>query len=480
MSPLEVSLAAAALLVGLTGAWSPCGFSMVETVGLAGDEGRRRTTIAACATFAPGAVLGGVATFGLLALLGEATHGAGAQLAYLIAAGIAVAAAVAEARGMRIVPQIRRQLPEGWRWTMPLPLAAGLYGILLGLGFTTFVLSFGVWALAGISVALGDPTAGVIIGAAFGVGRAIPVLAVAPAVDTTFGNRCIELMAERPSTYRLFRLGDAVTLGVVAIALASTASATAARTEVPHGADPSAAGKALAFQRADRAAFLRFGGRTYDLPGRDPAVGGPYVAVISGGKQVNLLNRFTRQPVASVKAPGAQAIAISREWLAYLAIRRGRYLLRARRITNPADPGDLKGIASVPSPAQLGHPSLDGASVFYTVSKRHRNSIKRHNLKSGREGTVVRSRAVQLLNPSAQGKHLLYVRVSRGSEPPLAIHPRRLRQRLMIKRRGRSGPGHKIYSRGRRGTLWTTALAGRHALVTVLGHGGPKIISTRR
>ena len=268
MSPLELSLAAAALLVGLTGAWSPCGFSMVETVGLAGDEGRRWTTIAACATFAPGAILGGVATFGLLALLGQATHGAGARLAYLIAAGIAVAAAVAEARGMRIVPQIRRQLPEGWRWTMPLPLAAGLYGILLGLGFTTFVLSFGVWALAGISVALGDPTAGVIIGAAFGVGRAIPVVAVAPAVDTQFGNRCIELMAERPSIYRLFRLGDAVTLGPGRDrARRSTASATAARTEVPHGADPSATGKALAFQRADRAAFLRFGGTRTTCPG---------------------------------------------------------------------------------------------------------------------------------------------------------------------------------------------------------------------
>jgi hypothetical protein len=480
MSPLELSLAVAALLVGLTGAWSPCGFSMVETVGLAGDEGRRWTTIAACATFAPGAILGGVATFGLLALLGQATHGAGARLAYLIAAGIAVAAAVAEARGMRIVPQIRRQLPEGWRWTMPLPLAAGLYGILLGLGFTTFVLSFGVWALAGISVALGDPTAGVIIGAAFGVGRAIPVVAVAPAVDTRFGNRCIELMAERPSIYRLFRLGDAATLILVAIVLTSTASATAARTEVPHGADPSATGKALAFQRADRAAFLRFGGHTYNLPGRDPAVGGPYVAVISGGNQVDLLNRFTRQPVASVKAPGAQAMAISREWLVYMAIRRGRYLLRARRINNPANPGDLKGIASVPSPNQLGHPSLDGSSVFYTVSKRHRNSIKRHNLRSGKDGTVLRSRTVQLLNPTVQGKHLLYVRVSRGSESPQATHPRRLNQTLMIKRRSRRGPGHKIYRRGRRGTLWTTALAGRHALATVLGHGGPKIISTHR
>ena len=480
MSPLELSLAAAALLVGLTGAWSPCGFSMVETVGLAGDEGRRWTTLAACATFAPGAVLGGVVTFGLLAALGEATHGAGARLAYLIAAGIAVTAAVAEARGTRIVPQIRRQLPEGWRWTMPLPLAAGLYGVLLGLGFTTFVLSFGVWALAGISVALGDPTSGLVIGAAFGVGRAIPVVAVAPAVDTRFGTRSIELMAERPSIYRLFRVGDAVTLGLVAIALTSTASATAAHTEVPHGADPSATGKALAFQRADRAAFLRFGGRTYSLPGRDPAVGGPYLAVISGADRIAIFDRFTRRPVASVPAPGVQAVAISHDWLAYLAIKKGRYLLRGRRIDDPAHPGDVRGIASVPSPSQLGHPSLDGSSVFYAVSKQHRNSIKRHNLKSGKDGTVVRSRAAQLLNPSAQGKHLLYVRVSRGSEPPLAIHPRRLHQTLMIKRRGRGGPGHKISSRGRRGTLWTTALAGRRALVTVLGHGGPKILSAHR
>jgi hypothetical protein len=453
---------------------------MVETIGLAGDEGRRWTTIAACATFAPGAVLGGVVTFGLLAALGEATHGAEARVAYLIAAAIAVAAAIAEARGTRIVPQIRRQLPERWRWSMPLPLAAGLYGILLGLGFTTFVLSFGVWALAGISVALGDPTSGLVIGTAFGVGRAIPVLAVAPAVDTPFATRCIELMAERPSIYRLFRLGDALTLGLVAIALASTSSATAARTVVPHGADPSATGKALAFQRANRAAFLRFGGRTYNLPGRDPAVGGPYVAVISGADRVAIFDRSTRSPVASVPALGVQALAISREWLSYLAIRQGRYLLRARRITDPADPGKVKGIASVSSPAQLGHPSLDGGSVFYAVSRQHRNSIKRHGLKSGKDGTVVRSRSVQLLNPAAQGKHLLYVRVSRGPESPQATHPRRLRQTLMIKRLGRHGSGHKIYSRGRRGTLWTTALAGRHALVTVLGHGGPRIISTHR
>ena len=133
MSPLELSLAAAALVIGMTGTWSPCGFSMVETLGIAGEGGRRFTVAAACAAFVPGAVVGGIATFGLLSGLGELIHGAG-RVAYLVAAAIAVVAAAAEARGLRIAPQIRRQLPESWRWAMPLPIAALLYGVLLGPG----------------------------------------------------------------------------------------------------------------------------------------------------------------------------------------------------------------------------------------------------------------------------------------------------------------------------------------------------------
>ena len=46
---------------------------------------------------------------------------------------------------------------------MPLPLACGLYGLLLGLGFTTFVLSFAVWALAGISFAGDSVALGIVI-----------------------------------------------------------------------------------------------------------------------------------------------------------------------------------------------------------------------------------------------------------------------------------------------------------------------------
>ena len=121
---LEAVLLAAGLIAGVTGAWSPCGFSMVDTLAPHGYAGRLRTTLVACATFAAGALAGGVATFGGLALLGRAL-GAGGAAAIAVAAAVALAAAAGEARGARIVPQVRRQVPESWRRVLPLPLAAG-------------------------------------------------------------------------------------------------------------------------------------------------------------------------------------------------------------------------------------------------------------------------------------------------------------------------------------------------------------------
>jgi hypothetical protein len=208
---LETVLILAAAAAGVTGAWSPCGFSMVETLAPHGYAGRMRVTFAACATFAVGALVGGAITFGGLALLGQAL-GASAPVA---AAAVALAAAIGEARGARIVPQVRRQVPESWRRRMPVPLAAGLYGVLLGLGFTTFILTFAVWALAGVSVALGDPALGLAIGLAFGAGRLLPVVVLAPAG----GGALHAAMAERPRILRSLRAVDAVALTACAVAL---------------------------------------------------------------------------------------------------------------------------------------------------------------------------------------------------------------------------------------------------------------------
>jgi hypothetical protein len=215
---LETVLILAAAAAGVTGAWSPCGFSMVETLAPAGYAGRLRTTLAACVTFAAGALAGGAVTFGGLALLGQAL-GAGGSLALAVAAALALATAVGEARGARILPQVRRQVPESWRRRMPVPLAAGLYGVLLGLGFTTFILTFAVWALAGVCVAVGDPALGLAVGIAFGAGRLLPVVALAPTAGTGAGAALHAAMAERPQILRSLRAVDALALAACAVAL---------------------------------------------------------------------------------------------------------------------------------------------------------------------------------------------------------------------------------------------------------------------
>src|SRR5205814_10625949 len=115
---------------------------------------------------------------------------------------------------------------------VPLPLAAGLYGVLLGLGFTTFVLTVATWALAGLSLAIGEPWVGAVIGLAFGAGRALPVVLIAPRVDRPAGERLMGAMLERPRLLQALRLGDALGLVLCAIALSAT-PAFAAGSTVP-------------------------------------------------------------------------------------------------------------------------------------------------------------------------------------------------------------------------------------------------------
>ena len=215
---LGTVLIAAAAAAGVTGAWSPCGFSMVETLAPAGYAERLRTSLAACGTFAIGALAGGVITFAGLSLLGHAL-GAGGPAALAVAAAIALAAAIGDARGARILPQVRRQVPESWRRRLPIPLAAGLYGVLLGLGFTTFILTFAVWALAGVCVAAGDPALGLAVGLAFGAGRLLPVVVLAPSAATGPGAALHAAMAERPQILRSLRALDAVALAACAVVL---------------------------------------------------------------------------------------------------------------------------------------------------------------------------------------------------------------------------------------------------------------------
>jgi hypothetical protein len=467
LSVLEVALAISALAVGATGTFSPCGLSAIDTIGPTGHPGGRRITAAACATFLPGAVLGGLITFGSLGWLGELLHGAGGRLAYVVAAGIALLAALLEARGTPIVPQIRRQLPEHWRRVMPMPLAAALYGVLLGLGFTTFVLSFGVWALAGVSLALGDPSIGLLLGAAFGIGRAIPIVVLAPLAGSATGIRATELMCEREGAYLGLRRGDAVALLIAGLALvAAPGSAGATGTEVRHATDPGATADALLFQRLGGPAVISRGGPEIALPGEHPAIGGRYVATVLGGA-VQLLDRNTLAPVARVDAPGADAIAVSDSWLAYRAPVGGGDGIYIRYIGNPASPAPPALLATATGVAQLSPPAVDGGTLVYALATPRANRVVQWTMGTHKHRALVRSRRLLLFDPSVRGKSFAYVRSDAR------------RSRLMVRGRHRHGAGRILFTLKRsRGELWSAALTDSVAYVTILEPSASKADAT--
>lgn len=463
---LLAALVVASLLIGATGTWSPCGFSMVETIGPTGHTGGRSTTLAACLTFLPGALAGAVFTFGGLALIGAAVPGEAGLLAYAVAVTVALLAAVAEARGARIAPQIRRQLPEHWRRVMPMPVAAALYGVLLGLGFTTFVLTFGVWALAGISLALGNPAAGLAIGLGFGVGRAIPVITLAPFADRPLGRRAITLMAERPGLYRAIRLGDAFALVLAATALvfAGTASAQeadpveerAVPDRIKGTSDPSADNAGLAYSDGPSdAARIDEGGGPVQLPGMtDPALGDDYVVAIDGAR-VRILDRDTLAQTDSFTAKGVDAVAVSSKRLAFRSRRSGTDRLMSRRIRANGTLKKRHTVAKAKAPQQISIPSMFRNRLVFALAKKSKSRIVRVRLGGKRTGLLT-SRVNGLTSPSLYRNKLAYVLVNRNSG------------QLRVKRLGKGGLGEKLFQRKR---LWTTAITRDRVYVTILKGG---------
>lgn len=496
MLALSLVLAATALAAGLTSTWSPCGFSMVETIGR--PPVAAVTRAGACTTFALGALAGGTVTFAGLAALGGLVHGAGGEVASAIGVAVLLGAAFGEARGMPVAPQIRRQVPEPWRRRLPLPVASALYGVLLGLGFTTYVLTMAVWALAALTFALGEPAIGLAVGLAFGAGRALPVVAIAPLLERPLGLRALELMSERPALLRGFRVAAAACLASSALAL--TATATAAVPVRVGASDPTVAGGLIAWETPTGGMLTREAGAPGDphrlgsggilqLPGRGPALGGSMLA-FRAGAALRVVAAASLEPVAEVPVGEASALAVSDAWLAYRTSRPGggdRIAVRAL-----AEPGTERVLAEVRSPAQLGRPAIFDAAVVFHVADSRSSRIVEVDLVTGRRRVLRQSRLEQLSNPALDGGTLVYVRQS-NLRQVLQIGPRRpggldrtiFRAAGVASRDNGFEPGHSSRTltprAGQRSTrlFWTTALSERFAYLAVLpvrGAGGRREI----
>jgi hypothetical protein len=496
LSAVAVALAVSGAIAGAIGSWSPCGFSMVATLA-AGCRGSRARLTGAGAAFGAGTLIGGLASFASFSTLGVLVRGpVGASAAAALALGLAVAGALLEARRLPVRPQIRRQVPEPWRRVLPLPLAGALYGVLLGLGFTTFVMSWVYWALAGVCVALASPELGLAAGLGFGLGRALPVLVLAPLAERPSGVRLLELMSERPAVLGYARWGGALSLAVLAIVVSSGPARAAALTPLAAPAtDPTADQGDVAWQVPGGTGLLLRNGQhgAVPLPGTNPALGGPYLALRQGDR-IAVLDRATLQPLGTVAAPGADVLAVSAGWLVYRRVSSAAYELHA--VPLPAGAPD-RVIAVRQGPAQLGRPAIDGNLVVFATASSRSSTIDVFDLAAGRSRVLLRSRLGSVLNPALRGRTLLFERLSYCSQQlRLASLARPSASHLIVSlgtlgRRDRGySPGHthvgsrashcpRRSRRRSRLALWTTALVPGAAYVTELGNGAPGKVAPR-
>jgi hypothetical protein len=254
-----------------------------------------------------------------------------------------------------------------------------------------------------------------------------------------------------------------------------------AKRIVTGASDPSADGALLAWHIAGRPGVLMRDGQQTPLTGTHPALGGGRLAVVSGDA---IQVRETSGPpfAATIPAPGADAVAVSADWVAWRARTTDGDTIYAQ----PLAGGNARRIAKS---AELGRPSIEGGHLAYHVTGRTGCRIVVANLQTGRRRTVRRERRAMLTNPSLQGGRLLYVRsIYKRQElrlgPQSKRNPRHDRRLWRMPPTGRRDAGHepgkehlrhgwprRLWPRPKRGlssTLWTTALARDSAYVTLL------------
>jgi cytochrome c biogenesis protein CcdA len=443
---------------------------MVGTVSAARRSGGRRALAKSEAAFAVGLALGGASVFGALGLVGATLHPG--RTAVALAVAVAVTALAIDAAGRRVRPQIRFQVPESWRRTMPLPRALFLYGLLLGTGLTTYVPAATAWALLPLALVLGSVTGPLAIGLSFAAGRALPVLILAWHGEET-------VLAERPQGLRALRALAALSLVLGLVALVAGEARAATTVATPAG-DPSATGTELAWQRPGLGGFLSRNGQVAQLPGTHPAIGGALVAWYVGSS-VTVASRDTLTSVVQLELPGVQTLAVSDTWLVE---RVERFDTGTQILVQPlADTTKSTVVASAKRPGELGRPSLSGDIVLFHRATAKGSWITAYNIATGARRKLRSSDDAQLLNPSLLGDKLLYVRQSRCSQElrvgPVAGGKERVLYRLPPlagqdrgHERGHTSQGehppcpHRPHPTAK--ILWTTALASGSAYVTVL------------
>ncbi|HZQ28218.1 MAG TPA: hypothetical protein VFA94_11015 [Acidimicrobiales bacterium] len=151
---------------------------MLASIHPLGERARDNRWSVTVAAFVAGSVAGGVVLGAALGALGQVA-GVGGRTALVAAAAVtAVAAAADLARRDRLWPTVRRQVDDEWMTEYRGWIYGVGFGFQLGLGLVTIVTSAAVHAVVVLAFLTGSTVPGAVVGAVFGLARALPVLAL--------------------------------------------------------------------------------------------------------------------------------------------------------------------------------------------------------------------------------------------------------------------------------------------------------------
>jgi hypothetical protein len=380
---------------------------MVETITPA-VCGTRKRQLLALSLFAVGAV---AAAAGLGALLGLAGSAIGRGPALAVALALAVLGALREAGVVRFaIPQSKRQVPERWRFELPLPVWSLGYGAGLGVGVLTYQPVATFWVACAAALALGRPVAGALAFALYGVGRTAGLLLSARrGVDAT---AVVEgLAGRRPTLLR----ANAVALAVCACLLAAAPVAGADVIPLGPGSqfDPSRADTGFAYtQRTGGASRVVVrpagGGSPVELAGGEsPSLYGRLLAY-QDAQGIRVV-RWTADPVEEVRRFNGtfSKPALGWPWLVYRKDHEGdRHSLYLRNLRD----GTVRRLATGGEGVEIGRPSILGDRIAWHVAGEHETRIVLYRISTGRRAWPLRSEIALLSNPALSGRYLLWTR----------------------------------------------------------------------
>ena len=406
--------------------------------------GSRKRQIVAQALFTGAAVVTAAALGLALGLVGSLL---GARQAVLAAAALALLAAAREAGLVRFaLPQARRQVPERWRFELPLPVWATGYGAGLGAGLFTFQPVSTFWVACAGALALARPVPAAICFSLYGAGRAVMV--VWPRRGAGDPTVAVERLTRRRGA--LLR-ANAVALVACAVLLGLAPAAGGATLVVRQAIDPTVSGNVLAFAtQAGEVVVRPAAGPDVVYPDAwQPALSGQYLAYVDD-QGIRVVRWQDGTQVARIDDVQASRPAL--DWPDVAYVRRGTE--RRRVILRDLASGETKRAANVALNVDLGRPSLrHGRLAWHTVSRRV-SRIVVLTLSTGTRRTIARTKIGRLTNPSLNQARVIWVDARSGVT---------YLRKASLTSRSRRNLGR---IRGRSASYWTTSLSGSTAYMT--------------